>query len=144
MKIKRILVIIIILILVGLTGCKAKVPEGFTKEHYSENVKCLELLDKALTKKNLKYLDDGYKFINKQFEIFMDNEYFTENKKDGIVLIQIQVTYDSAYRYINDYFKNGGYDINKKIDSETIFGKALIKNIQELLSLMEIEYEIIN
>ena len=155
---KKWLIIFICCMLVFCSGCsnQYKAPEGVNQYFYNDMVECIKLTEKTLETKNEKYIREIEKLIKKHsadniFRIVHGLEKIDENAKNNYglsekevkILTEIFNMCSSLSQYILEYFE-GDYNVNKLIDSETIGGEILLKNIQEAISVMELDYEFKN
>lgn len=138
-----------------LTGCNQKVPEGINKEFYKDMVKCLELTEKALKYKNQKYVKQIGNLIVKNtsdnfFKVLWGLEEIDDkaennyglNEKEQEILSKVVSVHMYLGMYIDLSLTNSGIDANKMIDLNSITGKTLYKSIQDLITAMEIDYDI--
>jgi len=136
---KKWLIIFICCMLIFCSGCsnQYKAPEGVNQYFYNDMVECIKLTEKTLETKNEKHIRE----IEKIDENAKNNYGLSE--KEVKILTEIFNMCSSLSQYILEYFE-GDYNVNKLIDSETIGGEILLKNIQEAISVMELDYEFKN
>lgn len=149
--------LMIIVLCLGFVGCeKIELPEGVTdKEFYKDMIKCLELTEKALKNKNFKYTDDIKSLIEKHttkgiIEILFDSNKYNKtaieninlNEKESEIAVQAISIYLNLNRYLDFYFNNSNIDTKVLVDINTEEGNKLYKDIQKLITLLEIDYEI--
>jgi hypothetical protein len=137
---KKIITILMIFVLgLGFVGCdKTKLPEGFeNKSFYTDMIKCLQLTEKTLQTKNTKYIDNIDKLINNNMS--KEKEF---NNKEIDVLANIRTIRVNLEMYMNNYFDSINTDTKKIIDTDTFIGKILLKEIQKVISTMQLDYKI--
>ena len=156
---KSYLTIIICIVLFLGAGCSSnqyKAPEGVRQSFYDDMIECIKLAEKTLETKNKKYISEIAELIKKHsadniFEIIYGLEEIDEATKNNYglsekeieILMGIFSVCFSLTQYMQSYFE-GDCDVNKLIDIETIRGKRLLLDIQEAVSIMELDYEFKN
>ncbi|MDD4157585.1 MAG: hypothetical protein PHY08_13550 [Candidatus Cloacimonetes bacterium] len=137
---KKILIFIFIILMI-LSSCSSKIdiPEGVSDKHfYQDMIKCLDNVKLTLEKKNVKYIND----INNIQEKYTanDEKYFSFTDKEKEIFTSIGTTKYFLTMYMEEYFE-GHYNSKIFIDDKILYADLLIRQIQETIGLMEIEYD---
>ena len=139
-----------------LTSCGKKVPEGIDNEKfYNDMIECLKLTEKALKNKNRKYTNEIKELIIKNtsdnfFDIIYGLEEEDEkiidgyglNEKEQEILVTMVLLYHILTDYINSCLYDTDIDTDKLIDIRNFEGKRLYRTLQDLIELMEVDYDI--
>lgn len=154
---KYLVIFICVLFVFNLIGCsRYKAPEGVRQFFYDDMIECIKLAEKTLETKNKKYISEIAELIKKHsadniFEVIYGLEEIDEANKNNYglsekeieILMGIFSVCFSLTQYMQSYFE-GDCDVNKLIDIETMRGKRLLLDIQETVSIMELDYEFKN
>lgn len=155
---KKCWIFYLLIILFLEIGCLSyKAPQGVSQPFYNDMIKCIQLTEKTLETKNTKYIKEIEKLIIKHtsedvFEIILGLKSETEeskndyglSKKESDILSSVFGLSFFLTQYMNDYYNNSNYNIDKLIDTNTVSGRTLLKTIQKTISIMELDYEFKN
>jgi hypothetical protein len=153
--VKKIFILVLCCFL--LVGCSGtKIPEGINnKSFYKDMVKTVELAEKALEHKNVNYVNDIGELIRKHTDEYLfemlhgdiqESEEMKNNfgfsEKEQLILGEVLAVHFSLLKYITDYLD--GRDIRKDvfIDLEDFGGSALYADLQKLIGVLEIKYNV--
>lgn len=141
---KKIIIISLIVILIfNLVGCSEKVelPDGVEhEEFYKDMIKCLDLTKKALRNKNMKYVND-IKQIVLNYSSDAEKPKSTLNKKEEEIRGEMLILSTTLGAYLKSYFEDSVLNTRDDIKKDIPDNPLLIKQIQKVISVMEIEYD---
>lgn len=144
--VKRIFYLMLVLVLlINMIGCSSKVelPEGFeNREFYEDMIKCLDLTKKTLETKNTKYMKEAQEILDShRFKEDRTEDTYT-NKEESVMGLMSIVININLKIYMERYFDDIDGDVQIILDDSSVEGRMLIKSIQEVVSEMELEYEL--
>lgn len=141
---KIILLLLIIVLIFNLIGCdnKIELPEGVeNEEFYKDMIKCLDLTKKALKDKNMKYVDDMHDIIL-SYALDENKNNIELTDKESEIMKKMANLHLNLETYLDVYFEVDDINVNVLVDTDSLVGKTLLKNFQEIVGYMEIDYDL--
>lgn len=138
------LLLLIIVLIFNLVGCgdKLELPEGVeNEEFYKDMIKCLDLTKKALKDKNMKYVDDMHDIIL-SYALDENKNNIELTDKESEIMKKMATLHLNLETYLDVYFEVDDINVNVLVDTDSLVGKTLLKDFQEIVGYMEIDYDL--
>lgn len=130
---KRLILLVILVLVVGvLGGCKKKAPEGMSQGFYDDTIQCAKDLEKIIKNTTKKDIDEDFIFFS---ESILD---FTSKYQNSDLTVSESKAFDKMFEMVafvdagvREYFDTGNYFTNEEVEEVA----------EELSKMLDIEID---